>query len=325
MKKLFAALLILCAFAGCASAENAVWLTYWDAEGAVSEAMAHMDSLDALICFEAFYDEDGGWVIPGETVELLDALRGCSAKVYLSLVNDVQGKDGSVTQKSRDFLVERMKNEASRDAHIAQILALVREYGLDGIEIDYENLKKDVDLWEGFTQFIGRLYEALDKAGVEMRVVMECQAPLYAIFPEGPVYSCMCYNLYGYHSGPGPKADREFLEQVGRRWLDMPGEVHMAFSTGGFLWRDGKVVEALREQDANALLASAGVEGTRDAGSMALTAGIPGGECGTLWFADGETLRFWRETLEAMGYRSFDLFRLAGNESDSLRLFLTGE
>lgn len=325
MKKMVSVLLALLAVVGAAHAENAAWLTYWDAEDAVSEAWAHAGGLDAIIVFEVFYDEVGEWVIPEETVMLLDTMRGCGAPVYLSVVNDVQKNDRSVAQKSRDFLAECLREEASREAQVERITALAEAYDIDGIEIDYENFKGDVDLWDQYVLFIARLYEELSETGRGMRVVMECQAPQYATFPEGPVYSCMCYNLYGYHSGPGPKANRDFLEQVGQRWQDMPGDVHMAFATGGFLWRDGKVVKALREQDANALLVNAGVQAERDEASMQLTAEIPGDEGGTLWYSDGETLRFWRETLAAMGYRSFDLFRLAGNESASLDLFLNGE
>lgn len=34
----------------------------------------------------------------------------------------------------------------------------------------------------------------------------------------------MCYNLFGTHSGPGPKADRAFLEQMVARMSNIPAK-----------------------------------------------------------------------------------------------------
>ncbi|MBQ9008007.1 MAG: hypothetical protein IJ088_01570 [Clostridia bacterium] len=303
--------------------ENGAWLTYWDAEGALEEAERFESRLDEVICFEAYFAGDGTVILPEESEMLLSALS--RPKVYLSLVNDVETEEGKIVQKSKDFLVAHLQGEAAQSAHIDEILKLVDTCHLTGLEIDYENFKKDTELWADFAAFLTRLQAILSRDGVALRVVLECGAPLYCTLPEGPEYSCMCYNLYGYHSGPGPKADLPFLTEVGNNWQQVPGEVRMAFSTGGFLWREGKVVQALREKDAVQLLADKGIRPERDADSGALAAEIPGAEGGTIWYADGETLRIWRQHLTEMGYRHFDLFRLSGNETESLKLFLNGD
>ena len=220
--------------------------------------------------------------------------------------------------------MQTLLTEAARSAHIAKIMQLVRTYRLDCLEIDYENLKNDTELWKGFTIFVYDLYRILNHNGIEMRVVLECRAPNYAELPEGPEYVCMCYNLYGYHSGPGPKADRLFLEAVGEDWKNVPGEVHMAFASGGFLWVGDKVRKAMTEQEAAAWLEENGATARRDPDSMALRAILNGEEKYTLWFADGVTLAFWRDTMREQGYHCFDLFRLGGNKAESLALF-TGE
>ena len=316
-------LLCLCLlFAVPAAAERGAWLTYWDVDGAIDEALSYPGKWDELICFEAFFDENGGLIVPEEDFEILDALADSGAEVYLSLVNDVQKQDGSIEQKSRKFLTDNLSTEEAQSRHVDKVLELVDSYNLSGIEIDYENMKKDKELWSYFASFITRLSDILTRDGVKLRVVMECGAPLYAEFPEGPEYICMCYNLYGYHSGPGPKADRSFLEEVGTNWKSIPGDPRMAFATGGFLWNNGSVREALRESDAVNLLETAGIKPERDDESRALTAAIPGDNGGTLWYADGKTLVYWRDILSEMGYHRFDLFRLAGNEPDSLELFL---
>jgi Predicted glycosyl hydrolase len=298
------------------------WLTYWDADAALQEVRELPDAFESLICFEVYFDVKGNWILPPESEQLLRKMQESDTPVYLSLVNDVQQEDGSFVQKSRDFLEQQLTTSTARSAHIVKIMQLIRSCGVKGVEIDYENFKENKELWSAFTEFLEQLYGILRNNGIALRVVMECGAPKYAEFPEGPIYSCMCYNLYGYHSGPGPKADKAFLEEVGENWKSVPGEVHMAFATGGFLWTGNTVEKALTEQDAQTWLEQQNEKPKRDKESGALKAVIFGDKKQTVWYADGETLHFWRDTLRAMGYTHFDLFRLGGNVSGSLAEFV---
>ena len=298
------------------------WLTYWDAESALEEARAFPNAFEALICFEAMFDEDGNWVLPPLSKELLARMNELDTPVWLSLVNDIKTTDGSIVQKSRELLSQELLTPEARSAHIEKLLRLVDAYSLRGLEIDYENIKADSALWSAFSTFIGELYQALNARGVGLRVVMECRAPKYAAFPEGPVYSCMCYNLYGNHSGPGPKADIAFLKEIGESWRSVPGEVHMAFASGGFLWAGNKVQKSLTERDALDWLAQKKETPKRDADSGALKAVVFDDKKYTVWYADGETLGIWRDTLRSMGYSRFDLFRLGGSRPESLSAFL---
>ena len=256
---------------------SSAWLAYWDVDSALREVRELPDSFESLICFEAYFDLDGNWILPPESKQLLEEMKALDVPVYLSLVNDVQQEDGSFKQKSKDFLVQQLSTPAARSAHIVKIMQLIRSQGVKGLEIDYENIKKDKELWAAFTAFIKQLYPILSHNGISLRVVMECGAPEYAEFPAGPIYSCMCYNLYGYHSGPGPKADIAFLRELGESWKSVPGEVHMAFATGGFLW-EGKTVErAFTELEAQEWLDRQDMKPERDSDSGALKAVVFGG------------------------------------------------
>ena len=305
-----------------AEAGYGAWLTYWDAQSALIEQALIGDRLEELVCFEVFFDENGDWLIPEETRMMLDALRDSGAAVYVSLVNDVQFADGSVVQKSADLLETLLSDPAARSEHIIHILQLIRQLDVSGVELDYENMKSNTRLWECYAQFLGELFPVLEQNDIRLRAVMECQAPRYAEFPAGPEYICMCYNLYGYHSGPGPKADLAFLQQLGESWQSIPGEVRMAFATGGFLWADGAVARAMTEEEAAGYLALEGVAVERDAESGALTATWQGEQDYAVWYADGETLSVWRGVLQSLGYRHFDLFRLGGNCCASLTEYL---
>src|SRR5690606_32889434 len=116
------------------------------------------------------------------------------------------------------------------------IVALVEAYDLDGVEIDYERIG-DGD-WDNMTAFIAALYQELSARGLSLRVVLEPRAPIERLsLPRGPVYVMMAYNLYGSHSGPGPKADDAFIRQLAKRMDRLPGSQNrIAFATGGFDW-----------------------------------------------------------------------------------------
>ncbi len=334
MKRLFVILLlIICVLAACdrephrsESIETeyvcCAWVPYWDADEALKEVRAFPKGFESLICFEAFFGQDGDWRLPPEAERILEELQGADTPLYLSLVNDVQLDNGSFELKSLDFLKRHLLSPEARQSHVAQILELIRSTGVDGLEIDYENFKKDAQLWSAFSDFIGELYKTLSENGVRLRVVMEYGAPEYAVFPDGPIYICMCYNLHGSHSGPGPKADKAFLEKVGERWKTMPGEVHMALADGGYLWAGNNSEKSMTEQQAKDWLKEQDLTPVRDRESGVLWASVRSGQKYTVWYADGETLDFWRSILQSMGYTHFDLFRLGGNTVDSLALFL---
>ena len=78
----------------------------------------------------------------------------------------------------------------------------------------------------------------------------------------------------------------------------------------------------MTEEAAAEYLEQKGIIAARDAGSGALTAGFQGDQEYSVWYADGETLACWRDTLQLMGYRHFDIFRLGGNCDTSLSEFL---
>ena len=138
--------------------------------------------------------------------------------------------------------------------------------------------------------------------------------PKYAALPVGPEYTVMCYNLYGYHSGPGPKADLDFLKTTCELYAALPVKARMAFATGGFDWH-GDQIDALTQAQAVALLNDAQATPTRDANSAALTATFTAdGETHEVWYADAQTLAAWRDACAAYGFTGFDLFRLGGND-----------
>ena len=301
------------------TAKCSVWLPYWEAESALEETKALGDRLETTVAFAAIFDSEDKPLMLPETERLLESLsENRETGVMLSIVNDVQTAPGKYDNKSADLLRRLFRDEEAISDHIAQLFQLVDRYQLSGLEIDYEAIKKDEDLWQRFAVFLERLYQQFSAQGLTLRVVLSWDAPQYVELPGGPEYTVMCYNLYGGHSGPGPKADFAFLEETCRLYRPYVTSTHMAFATGGFDW-GGEKTEALTQLQAEQRLREHNVEPVRDSGSGALV-GTYEDAAGqhTLWYADGETLALWKQTVRKYGFTQIDLFRMGGNDLDDL-------
>lgn len=316
MKRLLIlAMVFMLALPLCAQAEGSMgaWLPYWNTALALDEARQLAPGLDRVMVFAAVFDADGTPMLTDAAASLLlDAqvtFAGSDTAVFLSVVNDWHR--GRPEGKSAALLKRLLQSDDAIDAHMDDLLNLLDRTEAEGLELDYEGFGGDRALYAQYTELIARLHEVLAQDGIRLRVVLEWDAAKYADLPEGPEYTVMCYNLFGTHSGPGPKADDAFLDRVAALYREQPGTVRMALACGGYLWQNGKNAKALTQQEAEALLRERGVTPRRDEASGALTAEYrEGRNTFTLWYADGETLARWQARLS--GFDGTDLFSLGG-------------
>ncbi len=291
------------------------WIVYWDWESGVEEAEALTPLPDRLIAFGALFDTDRRVILEPEAEDMLRAMQKKfpAERVYLSVINDLTLAGGGYANKDVALLRELMLDAGRRSAHVRELVALAEEWQLKGLEIDYENIHYDAALWEGYTAFLRELYGELYTRGIRMRVCLEWDSLLYTTLPEGPEYVIMCYSLYGYHSGPGPKADPDFLKKVAALYGARTDCV-MALATGGYDWKGQQVERELKEREAEKLFRSGNLKTVRDESSGVLTGQYrKDGSTHTVWYADAETLRGWMEVLREAGFSRFDFFRLGGN------------
>lgn len=294
------------------TAQNSAWLVYWDWQAGVEQAARRED--EVLVAFAADFDRRDRLRLH-EGVEL-GALKSFGGRrLYLSFVNDRE--DGGRQQLKDVALLHRLldKPEARR-RHIAEIIRLCKKHGFAGIEIDYENLWQDAALVDSFAKFIGELREEATAAELKLRVVLEPKTLEFADrLPARVEYVVMFYNLYGTHSGAGPKANEKFILRTLKRLERLGGTPNIAFANGGFDWSaDGGAI-GLSGRQAAALAEEYASEVKRDADSRSLYFSYEkGGAKHTVWYADAETLDFWRAVAAKYGYKRFSLWRLDGSE-----------
>lgn len=302
------------------AASYGAWLPYWVKDTPMEEAQTLGGNIDEAVAFACLFDKDDRLLMLREVRTLYSSLRNqfgdTDTAVFLSVVNDREVSEGKYENKSAALLWRLLGTDEAIDRHIDALVSLVDDYGLKGLEIDYENLKGDTALWERFVLFVDKLYKQCERDGVLLRVVLPWDAPRHAALPEGPEYSVMCYNLYGFHSGAGPKADYAFLRTTCELYQGVQGEVRMAFATGGFDWCDGNIT-ALTQKSADMLLLGAGAQAQRDENSGVLRAEFTDdGQHHEVWYADATTLALWRDICREYGFEGFDLFCLGGNYID---------
>ncbi|RED61595.1 glycosyl hydrolase family 18 protein [Cohnella lupini] len=301
------------------------WIADWHWESGLTDLKAVARKLDSLQVFSAYFDDRDRLFFTEEAreglPEIVKAMRmNGDAEIYLTLVNDILYSDGSEIQKDSDIISRLMATEESRTKHIEDIVTTMDAYGFHGVEIDYEKIA-DVD-WENVVDFISSLCERLNPSGRTMRVVLEPRAPIESLrLPEGPAYVMMAYNLFGNHSGPGPKADHNFIKKLTARMNSLPGDPYVALSTGGFDWvSETGEATGITEQRAVELSRLSSVSPKRDSGSGSVFFDYidDNGIEHTVWYADDETLSQWIETASQAGYTRIAIWRLGELSRDTL-------
>jgi len=292
------------------------WAVSWDKSG-LAEYKKTEKLWDSISTFAAGYDEKGNLLLPAD----LPAKEDFKGKpFYLTIVND-RISEGNLKEKDPSILTEILKTEESRRKEARRIIALAERVGAGGIDIDFERFGKDEELIGKFCDFTRLLSLEALPAHKKVRIILEPSMPMDAPYSTGAEYVVMMYNLYGTHSGPGPKADGDFIEKTLKKMENLPGKKAAAFSTGGCMWKDaalGGLIKGkgkfITQKEAEDLLKAHKVKTERNPESAALHFEYKEkGAHYDVWYADHETLNAWITLAARAGIPSVHIWRLGGN------------
>ncbi len=294
------------------------WLAYWDSDSGEKELKKVENKLDKLSFFAAYFDKNDRVFIPKELSDQKSELKKTKVRyvAYLTFVNDKQNPDGSIVMKDTEILRRLFADETSMERHVDEIIATTLSGGYDGIEIDYERIWKDEQIGQSFLRFADKLYLKALKNNLKLRIVLEPGTPFAdANFSKGPEYVVMFYNLYGLHSAPGPKANKDFIEKTLKKVETLPGEKSIAFSTGGCVWGDNGEKTFLTEVEARTLAMVYGRGTKRDEESQCVVFDYKDiyGVSYQVWYADVKTLNYWISIAKDHGENNISLWHLGGN------------
>lgn len=299
-----------------------VWLTSWDYQAGLKEARHIQSQLNSISYFAASFDARGRIILPDSgrafSREKFSRYR-TDIKKYLTIVNDVHKNEvtGEWKTKDTEILRQLLRTPESRQAHIAELLQAVKKYQYQGLEIDYENVWRNPFLAYHYIQFLRELIPPATEQGISLRVLLEPGVPaIKYIFPEGPEYIIMCYNLYGAHTADGgPKADKEFLQKMLDKMSNLPRPHGIALATGGCVWQQGEKPRFVTAKEAQTLQKSLRAVPQRDTDSEALyfTGSDSRGKAVECWYADEKTIIAWKRQAMDYGVDGLSLWRLGNN------------
>lgn len=296
---------------------RATWLTYWDLAAGEKDLLQLGKKVGKLSYFCAYFDDFDRLFVPAELREAKNVHKRnkLHTESYLTFVNDKIKFDDTIILKDIEVLRRIFAKSANLDKHIDDIIALALQGDYDGVEIDYERIWKDETIGKQFVEFADKLYKRARDKQLKVRIVLEPNTPFStAGFAKGPEYVVMFYNLYGPHSGPGPKANKDFINKLLVKMASLPGETAAAFALGGCRWGSDGKKQWITEQEAMKLTTVHKVVPQRDPASQSLFFEYE--SCGVrydVWFADINTLIYWSSLAEEKGVDRINIWRVGGN------------
>jgi len=290
------------------------WVVYWDLK--TDKEIQDLDKKLKNICyFAASYNSNNELVMPEDLINYYNESKNYNQNKYITIVNDKKNNDGSNLLKDTNLLKALLNNKESRNRHIEEIINLAVKNNFNGIEIDYEQMKNDINLWNDYILFISELYQKAEKNNLKLRILLEANTPIDKLdFTEGPTYVMMCYNLHGGFSKPGGKASPEFIRSLIEKMSKVPGKKDFAIASGGFDWASNGKTTSVTEAEAYSLLKKYKAKGNRDAVSQCLFFKYKdeNNVNHEIWYADKITLNSWIKVIAEKGY-DVSIWRLDGN------------
>lgn len=295
--------------------EISSWIVYWDLD-VDSEIKMLENKLNSISYFAANFNENNQLFVYEELIDYYISTKECEFNKYITIVNDVIYNDGKSSLKDKSVLKNLLEDEVTRKKHIDEIIDLAKKYEFDGIELDYEQIKDDMQLWNEYLLFINELYIEANLNELSLRILLEPNTPIDELnFIEGPTYIMMCYNLHGSFSEPGEKTNKKFIEDLIEKMNKINGSKEFAIATGGFDWDENNKVKSVTEIEVNKILKENKIEIKRDFNSKYLFFNYldKNNTKHEVWYADKITLKYLYETIREYGYK-VNLWRLGGNQ-----------
>ncbi|MFN3188583.1 MAG: glycosyl hydrolase family 18 protein [Candidatus Paceibacteria bacterium] len=162
--------------------EVAGWIPWWQASDGIKSATKHIEKLDTVYPFVYEIDATGRIVDKGNI-----GSREWQRFFTLARRNNVEIIP-TIAWFNGAQIDAVLQNKTTRDAHIADIVALVKKEGFDGINIDYE--QKQASTINAFSTFLADLNKALGRK--LLTCAIEARTPaqdLYRVVPNPMTYA----------------------------------------------------------------------------------------------------------------------------------------
>ena len=154
--------------------DKAVWIPYWRKTEGASSTLLNLNKLTQISPFAFELQEDGSIKNALKFEEepwttLIREAKKKKIKIYPSILSYPHNE----TEKYNFYLL--MAQRSKRAAHVKEIVALVKKYNVDGIDIDYE--AKTAETRPYFSAFLTELSKELHKNKKQLICTVEARTP----------------------------------------------------------------------------------------------------------------------------------------------------
>lgn len=303
--------------------ELSAWLVWWDGGRSLAsfEVNAHRMS---DVCVEWLTVDEEGNAIRRETStaqnreRVITIAKRHGVRTFAMVANVLGGEfDASPVRK---FL----ETPESRQAHAEALVALAKEDGFDGLDLDYESLPASTR--DAFSDFVERCARVCRQEGLLLSIAVHPKESEPGSW-DGPmaqdwkrigaavdVFRIMTYDFSWSTSEAGPIAPNDWVERVGRFAIaNMPAvKVEIGIAAYGYDWR-GRQGESMDWSTWQERVRQHG-EPTRDPASREAVLRY---DDRTAHFSDAEAIRPKMEIARRLGVRGLAMWRL-GSEDPAL-------
>lgn len=309
------------------------WIPYWDQENAHASFSRNMKYLDFISLFWYKLDSNGNIAPYKNTVEdqnIIDTAHANNVKVIALIANMPDFEEGGSWDHNRVDTV--ISSKEKREKHIQDLLVLVKSRNYDGLDIDYEALKRYQR--ENFSLFIEELATALHKEGRVLGVAIHPKTQefkpeedngshaqdLKRIAKAADQLYLMTYLEHGKHSSPGSSGSLPWIRLVLRyivEELNIPKEkVFAGIGLFGLQWEknNGNYTGTHDDITYGEILSimertNAPVVWDENSKSSSITYSDNGKEY-VIWFDNAESFRHRLQLAKEFGIQNFALWRL---------------
>lgn len=204
------------------------WVTYWDFKRGMETVQQGKGIYRDIFLFSTQLDVGGKPIIlhsaTNDYRSAINQLKNAGMKTWMTFVNDVKSTDGKRSILKDSQIVHKiLSDEDLRRKHRREIVDLALEYGVSGVDIDYENLLPEDRIY--FSRFISELSPELKKRNLSLSVTVQPKTVNRPTPGSGTMdwseicrhadrLQIMLYNQHNKKTGPGPMATVDWISEV---------------------------------------------------------------------------------------------------------------
>jgi len=307
------------------------WIPFWDQQSAFASFKQNVASFDYISVFWYLLRSDGSvnkYIYASDDSSVISFAHSKKVKV-LALVANLPDEDerGNWDPTRVDKVIS---SSSARKKHIADLVALAKSRGFDGINIDYEALRKDQK--ENFTAFIKELSFALHKHGKILAVALHPKItegdPAYSNGSEAQDWRqlskyadqlhLMTYEQHWEDSPPGPIASVLWVFSVLNyaKQLIPANKLFAGIPLYGYDWSNTPKAKGLTYQNVQSLISQYKPKVTWDPIAQSHHFGYrAAGVTHSVWYEDDASFKKKMELFNYLDISNLAFWRLGGEDT----------